>query len=173
MIERDYKSKKLLYHFTALENLESILERGLLPRHDLKEFRDVADPDILENRARYGLDKMVPFHFFADNPFDGRVFLNNPTTPFIYITVSREHARDNGWTISPKHPLNGNFNLLDYDEGMEAIDWKLMGQRNYRDDECRSVCMAECLSPTVVSPEQFSQIFVATEAAINLLYVLL
>lgn len=163
MVQRDYRNKRLLYHFTALDNLESILEQGLLPRRDVRGFRDVADPEILANRALHGLDEMVPFHFFCDNPFDGRVYINHPRTDFIYITVLRDYARENGWTISPRHPLNGNFNLLDYDEGMEAINWDLMGQRNYRDDECRSVCMAECLSPIVVSPAHFSQIYVATE----------
>mgnify|MGYP003642161748 CR=1 FL=1 len=36
-------------------------------------FSDVADCDILESRRGFDLDTMVPFHFFARNPFDGRV----------------------------------------------------------------------------------------------------
>ena len=36
-------------------------------------FSDVADCDILESRRVFDLDTMVPFHFFARNPFDGRV----------------------------------------------------------------------------------------------------
>jgi RNA:NAD 2'-phosphotransferase (TPT1/KptA family) len=36
----DYKSKKLIYHLTALKNIPSILEKGLLPRNQLTSFQD-------------------------------------------------------------------------------------------------------------------------------------
>lgn len=65
----DIKNQSLLYHLTDLENLPSILDKGLLPRAQLKNFSDVADPDILTSRERLGLKNFVSFHFFARNPF--------------------------------------------------------------------------------------------------------
>nr|WP_051514417.1 DarT ssDNA thymidine ADP-ribosyltransferase family protein [Nitrincola nitratireducens] len=58
---------KLLYHLTALDNLESILQNGLQSRAALQEnkFEDVADSEILKSRQQHGLDQFVPFHFFA------------------------------------------------------------------------------------------------------------
>ncbi|MEJ6060403.1 DUF4433 domain-containing protein, partial [Aliivibrio salmonicida] len=116
---RDYENGKLLYHFTALNNLKNIIEHGLLSRRAINNFIDVANPDILKNRERFNLDSMVPFHFFSDNPFDGRVWIDNPTKDFIYLTVQRAHAKASDWKISPKHPLNGVFTLLDYNDGID------------------------------------------------------
>ena len=48
------RKRKCIYHLTALENLESIIENGLLSRKTLAElgpkFIDVADPEIIEKR---------------------------------------------------------------------------------------------------------------------------
>ncbi len=154
------QEQSYLYHLTALENLPSILLRGLLPRSQLFGFSDVADHEILASRATYHLNEMVPFHFFARNPFDGRVQSIYPSRQFVLIAVSRKIAEESGWLISPKHPLSGGFKIISYHEGMEQIDWELMNTRDYHNAECKSVCMAECLSPTVVPPKSFSAIYV-------------
>ncbi|UWZ97432.1 DUF4433 domain-containing protein [Vibrio splendidus] len=164
MANRDYKSGKVLYHVTSIQNLPSILEKGLLPRNQKRPVVDVADKEILSGREKHGLDAMVPFHFFADNPFDGRIQKDHPNETFVFIGVPRTYASSNDWKISAKHPLNGEFKLLDYAEGIEAIDWDTMNARNYTSHEGKSVCMAECLSPTPVSPANFGQIYVKSEA---------
>lgn len=62
---------------------------------------------------------------------------------------------------SPGHPLaNDDIKLLDYEEGVAVIDWVTMNQRAYHDPYCKSVCMAECLSPTIVPMENIFKIFV-------------
>ena len=60
------RNGKLIYHLTALENLESILKHGLQPRCELNKdrFDDVADGEILVSRASHNLGRYVPFHFF-------------------------------------------------------------------------------------------------------------
>jgi hypothetical protein len=50
--------------------------------------------------------------------------------------------------------------LLDYAAGFEAIDWEEMNRRDYRDPNCKSVCMAECLAPGPVPVSQFFAIYV-------------
>lgn len=159
------KDKSYLYHLTSMDNLESILKNGLLPRSIARPTTDVADKDILQGREAYNLHTMVPFHFFANNPFDGRVQLNHRTKNFLFIAIDRAYAKENNWKISPKHPLNANgaFNLLDYDEGMKAIEWEKMDTRNYTNPEIKCICMAECLSPTTVDASHFSRIFVKTQ----------
>lgn len=163
MVARDYKNGKLLYHFTSLRNLESIFREGLLPRSQRKPIVDVANPEILDGREVHRLDTMVPFHFFADNPFDGRVKKDHPLESFVYIAVQRVHASQSGWQISPKHPLNGEFKLLGYEEGIATIDWDTMNKRDYLTQNGKSVCMAECLSPDPVASKFFQQIYVKTE----------
>ena len=146
--------------------MRSILEQGLLPRASLAGFVDVADPAIIEHRQGLGLEQKVPFHFFAKNPFDGRVQRDHPQEQFVLIAVQRSIAKHMGWQIIPRHPLAGmEIELLDYDAGMEAIDWDIMNTRDYSNQNCKCVCMAECLSPGPVSVGSFQAIYVKDENA--------
>lgn len=157
----DIKDQKLLYHLTDINNIPSILKGGLMPRAELNDFVDIADSDIIESRQGLGLENFVPFHFFANNPFDGRVQQNNTGKSFVIIAVRREHAKANQWNIIPRHPLDDqDLKLMAYDEGFNAINWSKMNERNYNDVESKSVCMAECLSPNIVSASRFLSIFV-------------
>lgn len=164
----DIKDQKLIYHLTSLENMRSILDVGLLPRSHLEYFEDVADQEIIEGRREYGLEEYVPFHWFARNPFDGRVQADRPHDEFVLITVLRNTAQRENWKVIPRHPLaNTAPQLLDYQPGVGAIDWKTMNIRDYHDPECKSICMAECLSPTPVAVDKFFKIFVPNDAVAN------
>jgi hypothetical protein len=157
------RNGRLLYHLTALENLESILQHGLQPRCELRndEFDDVADGEILDSRANHNLDSYVPFHFFAKNPFDYGVQRTHSDSDFVLISVQRATARANGWQVVPTHPLaEEGYQILAYDAGISAIDWDLMEERDYDDRACKVACMAECLSPTSVNPNLIFCIYV-------------
>ncbi|MDD2715659.1 MAG: DarT ssDNA thymidine ADP-ribosyltransferase family protein [Candidatus Wallbacteria bacterium] len=164
------RNQKLLYHLTALKNLPAIAEHGLLPRSEVirlgLKYCDIADQEIIQKRTAYKLDDFLPFHFFAKNPFQGAVIKAHPDTEFILITIRRGHAKKNGFKILVKHPLSGQFfdepEILDYAEGMEQIDWDAMETRDYRAEHCKQVCMAECLSPGVITIRDFFCIYVRT-----------
>ncbi|WP_211825332.1 DarT ssDNA thymidine ADP-ribosyltransferase family protein [Kistimonas asteriae] len=162
------RDQKLLYHLTCRDNLGSILESGLLPRNSLPSggFDDIADPEIICSRSRMELADYVPFHFFARNPFDGNVQTSSSNTGkrFILIAVRRDMAQANGWKIIPRHPLAfPEPKIMDYDDGMNTIDWDAMEKRDYQEAHSKSVCMAECLSPSVVPVEKFFSIYVKDE----------
>lgn len=161
---KSIKDQFFVYHLTSVENLDGIFTEGLKPRASLISFTDVADSDILTKRKALDLDRYVPFHWFAANPFDGCVQLSRPNSKFVLISVYRSFAKQNHWKIIPRHPLaNDAIELLDYHRGFEAIDWDLMNTRDYQVAECKSVCMAECLSPSVVLPQDFSRIYVPND----------
>jgi hypothetical protein len=158
---RNIKEQKLLYHLTSVENLDGIFLEGLKPRSDLTVFADVADSEILKKRQPLGLNRYVPFHWFAGNPFDGSVQINRPESIFVLISVYRSFAKQNGWKVIPRHPLaNDEIQLFDYDEGFETIRWEVMSTRDYQDSNCKSICMAECLAPSIVAPKDFFKLFV-------------
>lgn len=158
-----------MYHITDIQNIESILRGGLKPRRLLNNFVDIADQDILQIRATLNLDTMVPFHFFAKNPFDGRV-QSDLKREFVYITIQRDYAASQNWLIIPSHPLaNEQPQIMSYADGMESINWSAMDSRNYQERECRNVCMAECLSPSTVTPDHFFAIYTKTDPAKNLI----
>lgn len=162
----DIRAKKLIYHLTSLKNMRAILDNGLLPRSRLDGFVDVADPEIIKSRKGLSLERYVPFHFFAKNPFDGRVQRDHPGKRFALIAVQRRAAHAKGWKIVPRHPLaGGEIELLDYDAGMEAIDWEAMSKRDYSDQYCKCVCMAECLAPGSVPADLFHAIYVKDHEA--------
>lgn len=160
-----YKDGKLLYHLTSVSNLESIISLGLLSRNNVKYFDDVADQEIIDFRRENNLNDLVPFHFFAKNPFDGRVMKDNPHKEFIYICIHRDFAKANNFKIIPKHPKSmETLKLYDYREGIEIIDWNTMDIRDYvGNNYCKQVCMAECLSEKTINPVNFFSFFVKTE----------
>lgn len=164
----DIRDQKLLYHLTNIKNIDSILKRGLMPRSQLSKFTDIADHGIIEHRQRLNLENFVPFHFFAKNPFDGRVQTDHPGEKFALIAVGRSFAQANSWKIIPRHPLaGGDIELMDYDAGFSAIDWEIMNSRDYHNPNCKSVCMAECLSPTTVRLIDFFSIYVSCQQSLE------
>jgi len=161
---KSIKDQKLLYHLTSVENLDGIFRDGLKPRAGLSGFKDVADAEILKKRQALQLDNYVPFHWFAKNPFDGSVQRNRPEAQFVLISVYRSTAKQYGWKVIPRHPLAGDsIQLLDYEQGFEAIEWDVMSSRDYLDPHCKSICMAECLAPGIVKPDAFFKIFTPSE----------
>ncbi|WLI06066.1 DarT ssDNA thymidine ADP-ribosyltransferase family protein [Pseudomonas sp. FP597] len=161
---KSIRDQFFVYHLTSIENLDGIFKEGLKPRASLVDFTDVADSEILKKRKALKLDTYVPFHWFAANPFDGRVQLDRPKSKFALISVYRTFARENGWMVIPHHPLADEaIQLLDYDTGHRAINWAVMDTRDYKKAECKNICMAECLSPDVVSPKSFSRIYVPND----------
>lgn len=158
------RDRKLIYHLTSLDNLDSILEEGLLSREEMEYFDDVANPEIILFRKENGLNNLVPFHFFTGNPFDGRVQIDYPDKEFVYITLRRKYAEDNSFKIIPMHPKAMRpLKVYEYTEGFVLIEWDIMDTKNYLDEYCKHVCMAECLSPRGIRPEEFFAIYVKSE----------
>ena len=138
------KNGKLLYHLTELKNLESIVRLGLVPRKVLLEnevkFEDVANPEIIIKRQELGLSEYIPFHFHPYTAFDVAVKNQHMGEEMIYICIQRELARENNFKILPKHPLSlTSYQLYDYDEGFQRIDWGTMMEKNRTDDYSKHV----------------------------------
>ena len=142
------KNGKLLYHLTELKNLESIVRLGLVPRKVLLEnevkFEDVANPEIIIKRQELGLSEYIPFHFHPYTAFDVAVKNQHMGEEMIYICIQRELARENNFKILPKHPLSlTSYQLYDYDEGFNLIDWEIMTKVGLTDDHAKRIKMAE------------------------------
>lgn len=159
------KTGKLLYHLTELKNLESIIRLGLVPRKVLQEnsvkFSDVADQGILVKRERFGLSGYIPFHFHPYSAFDAAVKNQHMGEEMIYICIGRDLARRNNFKILPKHPLSlEDYELYDYDEGFDLIDWETLMKTGLKDGDAKQIKMAECLSDKVISVEHFKCFYV-------------
>ena len=162
------KEGKLLYHLTELDNLDSILENGLLSRRIIKEskvgFLDVADQEIMSERIAMGLDEYIPFHFHPYSAFDVAVKNTFSEEDFIYICITRDLARSNEFKILSKHPLSSEeFILYDFDEGLNIIDWDTMHITGTTDKYSRNVKMAECLTTLAIPAKCIHCIYVKDE----------
>ena len=161
---------KLFYHTTALSNLRSILQHGLLSRADVDNEninkKDIADSEIIMKRKELGILEYVPFHFYEKTAFTGSVYDAHREIAFCTITITRDFAMDNDFMICTAHPLSYNPEAELYNnftDGMKAINWKKMDKRDFDDEVSKNVGMAECLAPSPVSPYNFNSIFVANE----------
>lgn len=157
------KDGKLLYHMTPIKNLKGIFKDGKLkPRSELEEtsFNDTANHEILGKRKAANLDEYVPFHFFANGPYDGSVRKGNPNMSFAYIRVSRETIKEKCGIIVG-HPLNHEqIEIKSWDDGMESIDWELMAKREYQDEKCKQMCMSEAVHKGYLSIDKIQSVVV-------------
>lgn len=167
------KNGKLLYHLTELNNLDSILKYGLLPRKVILEnsirFTDVADDRIIDKRTELGLDGYTPFHFHPYSAFDAAVKHTYNPQLMIYICIDRQLARANNFKILPIHPLSADeFQFYEYDEGFSKIDWDTLMEVGRDDNYAKEVKMAECLTDLIVPAECFKCIYVPSEEVKNI-----
>lgn len=99
------RGKKLLYHLTHIDNLDSIIENGLLSRNQAIQRgllnQDIANHDILESRQLNHLDDYVLFHFSPYTAFDNAVRYEYGAENFVYITVYRSYAEYSRFKIVP------------------------------------------------------------------------
>lgn len=165
---------KLLYHITHIDNLPSILERGLMSRQNLlneniSDFKDIADPEILSKRESYQkvLSQYVLFHFYPKNPFDGAVCRKYGSENMAIITIKRDLYRQNKFFVIPSHPLDSNEpDIYPYEQGFQLIKWDILDKetgRDYHDPEIRKACMAECIMDYIIPSKEFAYIFVSRE----------
>ena len=169
---------KLLYHITHIDNMPSILKKGLVPRCELSacgvdEFVDIADPEILSKREQYKqtLSNYVLFHFYPKNPFDGAVCRLFGSENMALITIFRSLHTKNDFFVIPSHPLDRDQpDIYPYKEGIDLIRWDILdmeGNRDYHDPEIRKACMAECVMEYAIPPEAFAFVFVSCVEAKN------
>ena len=141
------KTGSLLYHITALSNLENIFHIGLKPRCNITTFTDTADIEIIEDREANNYTKRIPFHFYAKTPYAWSVINNHQDKDFVYIVIYREYAKSKNFVITPSHPEHNGFSIYEYNTGFNLIDWDSMQTKDYQNNETKQTCLAECLSP--------------------------
>lgn len=164
-----------MYHLTHIENLESIIENGLMPRNVLEDngisFTDVADKEIIYKRKKCANDlaNYVLFHFDLNNAFDYNVCRRKGCDNMMILAVLRpqywsEEAKECAY-IYPSHPIgNENVGLYNYDEGYKLIRWDILDSDRWNNNSVvRKARMAECVVD--VASIEINLIFVHSENA--------
>ncbi|KAK8839171.1 hypothetical protein M9Y10_032098 [Tritrichomonas musculus] len=173
---------KLLYHMTLLNNIPSILEKGILSRNKLQSskifFYDIADEEIVEKLTRkfdgYDLSDYIHFHFFSSTPFDKSLVCRYGSENLAIIAVFRPTFIDKmkRYKIITAHPLsNRNPEILDYEDGMNSIPWPLLDDYamggnafDFSNSYNRTATMAECIVYERIEPREIAWIFINSNA---------
>ena len=88
----------------------------------------------------------------------------------VIISIWRDPQFTLNAQVIPIHPtVRSTPQIYPYYEGISKVDWDTLdlpfGERDYHNDEIRHKCMAECLIPKGIAPENFAYIYVQNQQA--------
>jgi O-acetyl-ADP-ribose deacetylase (regulator of RNase III) len=171
MTKSDIKS---LYYITHIENLPSILQRGILSHKKVEEltvsYTPIYDNSIVSKRkdkatpARSSLWEYANLYFQPRNPMMYRVVHEKDRRDIAVIGVKPDVLTAAGGLITDGNAANDPTQFFPIKEGVELLkkQWKIIQNEWWNElDGSKRKIMAECLVPEMISPELIHSIFVA------------
>jgi len=168
-----------LYYITHIDNVPSILERGILSHERVTseniQYARIYSDDIVENRR----EKQTPdgnslwhfanLYFWPRNPMLYRVLCEKSAREVAVISARHEILDRLDIFISDGNAAHSQTEILALGKGRKAIpqiikDTLMIEYWNEEDGSKRKI-MAECLVPNFVAPETIQTIYVATQDA--------
>ena len=169
---------KNLYYITHIDNLPSILERGILSHESIEEARiqptHIYNTDIVNKRRekntpdRKSLWSYANLYFQARNPMMYRVVHEKEkgTKNLAVISVAKEILQTPGVFITDGNAANEPTQFYFPSNGLKMLgqQWRIIQSEwwNSLDGSKRKI-MAECLVPNSIRPEFINSIYVADE----------
>ena len=164
----DAQEKILLYHFTDIRNLPSIVEQGLRCDSSLKGgYVNSGNLEIKERRMKKAVPKAnktvgdyVPFYFAPRSPmlYERHVKQFVRQREIVYLVADARHLMQTypGWCCSDRNAASFNAAFFFTEQEMlQHVQWDIMNAHmwNNTDDEPdrKSLRMAEFLVPDHVS----------------------
>ncbi len=169
LLDREPKGKipnhqkgRYFYHFTHIENLDSILKNGLISTNRKSalaiDHTDVANQEIQNRRSDmdvtcspYGkVHDYVPFYFTRTNPMLLSLTLSkNVDQPFIvFFAIPMEKLREYKIVFTDASANTGSPpNFYNNPEDLEKLDWNTIDSKKWgtADSDARHKKMAEAL----------------------------
>lgn len=163
-----------LYYITHIDNLPSILQRGILSHQCVQDegiqFTPIYDKQIIANRGNAttpdgrSLWNFANVYFQARNPMLYRVLIENSVDEIVVVAVRPDILNTMGMFITTGNAASPLSEILPAPAGMkrlgkilkvtEKVWWKI-------EDGSKREIMAECLIPTMISPDYIQAIYVA------------
>ena len=156
-------------YITHVDNLESILEMGILSRDLVVELGispvGIHDQDIVLRRGKRGL---WPFANLYLQPRNAMLFKEvKNSVPVVVIWVDRTILLENTTTMfSDGNAGSALSNLFAYADGLERVKrlWEDELNRRYWNRESKRTMQAECLVPRAVDARYIKKISVQNES---------
>lgn len=169
---------KSLFYITHVENLPSILQRGILSHAQIEAknipCKAIYDTEIVSNRKakptpdRGSLWDYANLFFQPRNPMMYRVVHHAGKSELAVIGVTPDVLDANGVWVTDGNAANGPTSFYRTSEGLKVIrnQWPIIQAEYWRsDDGSKRKIMAECLVPEAISPDHIHTIFVADQEA--------
>jgi O-acetyl-ADP-ribose deacetylase (regulator of RNase III) len=164
---------KSLYYITHIENLSSILQRGILSHKAVEElgvsYTPIYDSGIVSKRkdkstpARGSLWEYANLYFQPRNPMMYRVVNEKDKRDIAVVGVKPDVLGAVGGLITDGNAANDPTQFFAIKEGIEILkkQWKIIQNEWWNElDGSKRKIMAECLVPEQISPELIHSVFV-------------
>ncbi|MBI1900605.1 MAG: DUF4433 domain-containing protein [Planctomycetia bacterium] len=171
MAKADIKS---LYYITHVDNVPSMLERGILSHATIEQrkiaFTPVYDAEIVSNRREkrpFGQRSLWDYsnlYFQPRNPMLYRVICEGNKSNLAVVGVRPAALDLEGVVVSDGNAASAPTRFFPAAEGLSRIreEWQIIQREWWRaDDGSKRRIMAECLVPERVPAELIHTIFVA------------
>lgn len=166
-----------LYYMIPLENLESILQNGLLCLNLMKSsninYVSMAIKSIQEVRSRRTINgksanDFVPLFFSPKTPMLSKIKHENlySQEKILYICIDREILGEEGVCFSDGNVANYNTKIYCDLNDLRKLDWKIIRGSSWKrpnlceEQEAKRIKGAEVLVPKRVDPDRFQKIVV-------------
>lgn len=159
------------YHLTHISNLKSIVKNGILSRNKLHlhgiELSDISNTDIQNKRMRpesiYGrmIHDYVPLYINPRNPFLNSTKVRNTIDNLVLIEVYPHILVQQEKTLfSDGNAAEKETNFFGKKNDLEKVNWTLLQNGKWSEDESKRVMCSEVLIPDVINCEYIQKIFI-------------
>ena len=165
-----------LYYITDVDNLPSILEKGILSHERIEEERvqpaRIYNTDIVNRRKekntpdRKSLWSYANLYFQPRNPMMYRVVHEKGAKDLAVVSVAKKILQTSGVFITDGNAANDPTQFYFPSNGLKMLgqQWKIVQSEWWNNlDGSKRKIMAECLVPNSVSPEFINAVYVADE----------
>lgn len=171
---------KELYYIIHINNIPSILKRGILSHKLVQEqevaFTPIYDAQIVGNRR----GRMAPdgkslwdfanLYFQPRNPMLYRVISEKDKNSIVIVGVKPQVLNINGAFVTTGNAASYLSEIFPAKEGLEALSslWNVIDNDWWKEEDgSKRKIMAECLVPNVIPPEYIHTIYVANRNALE------
>ena len=167
---------KNLYYITHIDNLPSILERGILSHERIQKEglqpAHIYNTDIVNRRTkkntpdRKSLWSYANLYFQPRNPMMYRVVHETGAKRLAVISVRKKILQAHGVFITDGNAANDPTQFYFPSDGLKMLgqQWKIIQNEWWNNlDGSKRKIMTECLVPNSISPEFINSIYVADE----------
>ena len=163
------KKPNSLYYICHVENLGSILEKGIFSRQDIQSqnitHKDIHDPGVLSQRDKIlpgdkNLQEYVNLYFQPRNAMLYRLVCNLGRKPLAVLQVDSSVLDVEGSYFSDRNAAAYHAQFYSKSSDLQKIDEKVFKKEYWTDsDDTKQRMMAEVLVPEPIPPDRILTVY--------------